>query len=94
MRMSESRQRAFELLVVSGFTPSSAEAALAALERGGPRFADATRAKFVCRWVDVAQQPVPPTADTIIRTVTRTTAERSVSRTHWLEGIVEPPFRS
>ena len=70
--MSETRQRALELLGASGFAGSTADAALSALESGGLRLADTARDEFVCRWVNAAERAVPPTADTIIRTVTRT----------------------
>lgn len=90
--MYDTPKRALELLEASGFATSAAEAALAAFERGGIKLADTARGEFVCRWINVAERVVPPTADTIIRTVTRTQSDHSVSRTHWLEGIEPPPF--
>jgi hypothetical protein len=49
-----------------------------------------TRAELACRWVDVRERPVPPEADTIIRTLTRTIGEQSWSATYWLEGLRAP----
>jgi hypothetical protein len=90
--MTSKRQRALALLTQSGFDPGSADSLLSQLERAGLVLADATQGEFICRWIDIAERPVPADADTIVRTVTRTHDERSVSRTHWLEGIEPPPF--
>ncbi|HTQ06933.1 MAG TPA: hypothetical protein VMI54_23910 [Polyangiaceae bacterium] len=79
-------------LCAAGFDTATAAAALSALERAHVRLADAGSGEFVCRWVDVRARVVPPEADTIIRTVTRTTNGASLSNTHWLEGIEPPPF--
>ena len=86
-----SHLRAFGLLTQSGFDPSSAAAILTLLEEAGMSLADRTQGDFVCRWVDVLARPTPPNVDTIIRTITRTSGDRSTSNTHWLEGIVPPP---
>ena len=83
--------RAFGLLTRAGFDPSTAASILTLLEEGGMTLADRANGEFVCRWVDVLVRPVPSDADTIIRTLTRTSGERSTSNTHWLEGIVPPP---
>lgn len=77
----------------AGFDAGAAEAALSALARARVRLADAGAGEFVCRWVDVRVRAVPPEADTIIRTVTRTTSDASLSNTHWLEGVEPPPWR-
>jgi hypothetical protein len=85
--------RALAALCNVGFDQASAAAALRALEHVQLRLADADAGEFVCRWVDVRSRAVPPEADTIIRTVTRTTNDASLSNTHWLDGLVPPPFR-
>jgi hypothetical protein len=90
--MTPNRQRALALLTQSGFDPNGAEALLNQFERAGLLLADATQGEFVCRWVNVAERAVPSEADTIIRTVTRTRGEQSLSYTHWLDGIEPPPF--
>jgi hypothetical protein len=89
--LNVSHFRAFEALTRSGFDPTSAANILSSLEAAGLALADRTHGEFVCRWVDVRERAVPPDADTIIRTLTRTAGERSTSNTHWLEGIVPPP---
>jgi len=86
-----SHLRAFGLLTQSGFDPSSAAAILTLLEEAGMSLADRTQGDFVVRWIDVLVRPTPPNVDTIIRTITRTSGDRSTSNTHWLEGIVPPP---
>jgi hypothetical protein len=83
--------RALALLENAGFDRATAERLLDLLAQGGITLADATNAEFVCRWVNVLERPVPPEADTIIRTVTRSSGEHSQSSTHWLLGIVAPP---
>jgi hypothetical protein len=82
----------FEALCRAGLDAGTAQAALNALERAGVRFAVTATGEFVCRWVDVRARVVPPEADTIIRTVTRTTNGASVGNTHWLEGLEPPPW--
>jgi len=79
-------------LARAGFDPGTAEAAMSALEGARLRLADGGAGEFVCRWVDVRGREVPPEADTIIRTVTRTTNGVAFSNTHWLEGLEAPPF--
>jgi hypothetical protein len=87
------RNDALLALSRAGFDAGAAEAALTALEGARIRLAASGAGEFVCRWVDVRVQAVPPEADTIIRTVTRTTDGVSFNNTHWLEGIEAPPFR-
>jgi hypothetical protein len=60
------------------------------LGRAGLTLADTSEDEMVCRWVNVETQPVPPDADTIIRTITTTLADRSWSTTHWLHGLRGP----
>lgn len=49
-----------------------------------------SRDELACRWVDVRERAVPPEADTIIRTLTRTVGGQSWSATYWLEGLRAP----
>ncbi len=84
--------RALAALYAAGFDFNGAEAALRALAGARVRLLDTSEGEFVCRWVDVRARTVPPEADTIIRTVTRTTDGVSQSNTHWLEGLEPPPF--
>jgi hypothetical protein len=86
--------RALAALYAAGFDFNGAEAALRALANAQVRLLDRTAGEFVCRWVDVRTRAVPPEADTIIRTVTRTTDGVSQSNTHWLEGLQAPPFNA
>jgi len=88
--MSTTRQRALEVLARAGFS-QGAEAILAALAEQGLHLADERRQELVCRWVNVIERAVPPEADTIIRTLTRTTGEQSFSSTYWLDGLRAPP---
>lgn len=82
-------------------TEQRAFAALAASHDGAARIIDTLRAaglrlasenddELVCRWVDVLERAVPPDADTIIRTITRTIDGQSTSTTHWLDGLRSP----
>jgi hypothetical protein len=75
-----------------GFDRDFARSVLQGLQDCGYGFVDQGRGEFVCRWVNVRERSVPPDADTIIRTVTRTSNAGSESSTHWLEGIIAPPF--
>jgi hypothetical protein len=59
------------------------------LREAGLRLVD-THSELACRWVDVRVRAVPPEADTIIRTLTRTVGEQSWSATFWLEGLRAP----
>lgn len=88
--MFTTRQRALEVLARAGFS-HGAEAILAALAGDGLGLADERRGELVCRWVNVTERAVPPEADTIIRTLTRTAGEHSFSSTHWLDGLRAPP---
>ena len=64
---------------------------LRALVDDEPELAEDASDELVCRWVNVALRAVPPEADTIIRTITKTTNGNSSSSTHWLEGL-QPPL--
>ena len=83
-------QRAFSVLVSSGVDPVTAERALLALAQAGVNLADGSPNEMICHWVDVRERPVPPEADTIIRTITTTLGNQSTSTTHWLSGLRGP----
>lgn len=60
------------------------------LRAAGIELADRAANEMVCRWVSVTERAVPPQADTIIRTITRTLGSHSDSSTHWLDGLRGP----
>jgi hypothetical protein len=84
---NRAEQRAVRLL--SG-TSHDASGIIAALAAAGLRLADEPNSELVCRWVEVRERAVPPEADTIIRTITRTIDGHSTSTTHWLDGLRSP----
>ncbi len=63
---------------------------IALLRAAGVGLADRAANEMVCRWVSVAERAVPPQADTIIRTITRTLGDRTDVSTHWLDGLRGP----
>ena len=81
-------QRTFEILLHHGCP--DAQAVLDDLAAAGVLLGDAQAGDLLCRWVPVEERPVPPQADTIIRTITRSTDAGSVSRTAWLDGLRAP----
>jgi len=81
--------RALTALFDSGGDAAALEGMLLQLRGAGLRLVD-TRSELACRWVDVRERPVPPEADTIIRTLTRSIGEQSWSATYWLEGLRAP----
>jgi hypothetical protein len=81
--------RALTSKLNAGGDASALESTLWELRNAGLQLID-TRAELACRWVDVRERPVPPEADTIIRTLTRTIGEQSWSATYWLEGLRAP----
>jgi hypothetical protein len=83
-------QHALDVLVAEGVDPAQCRRILDALSRRGFNLAEDTADELVCRWVDVEVQPVPPDADTIIRTITTTLGSQSWSKTHWLDGLRSP----
>jgi hypothetical protein len=87
---SSTEERALSTLIAHGTDPSFARSMLDALRAAGLSIADERRNELVCRWVDVQERPVPPEADTIIRTITRTVNQESKSWTHWLDGLKNP----
>lgn len=84
------KARALEWLMAHGFEANLARNAIESLEIGGVLLADNTSDELVCRWVNVTERAVPPEADTIIRTITRTIDGSSTSTTHWLDGLRGP----
>lgn len=82
--------RAHSVLLAAGFDAESATSALCALAGAGIQLADGSANELLVRWIDVRQVPVPPDADTIIRTITRTVGSHSTSSTHWLGGLRGP----
>lgn len=81
--------RALAHMNAAGEDAQTLERQLLLLRAHGLRLHD-TQADLVCRWVDVRERPVPPDADTIIRTLTRTIGNQSWSATYWLEGLRAP----
>jgi hypothetical protein len=81
--------RALRLMFDTGGDAAGLESLLLRLREAGLRLVD-TRHELDCRWVDVRERPVPPDADTIIRTLTRTVGEQSWSATYWLDGLRAP----
>jgi hypothetical protein len=74
----------------AGATEDFAHALVHALHASGLEVADAAHDELVTRWVNVNERAVPPDADTIIRTITRTSGERTDTSTHWLDGLRGP----
>lgn len=81
--------RALRLLFDAGGDAAALEALLLQLRESGLRLFD-MRNELACRWVDVRERPVPPEADTIIRTLTHTVGDRTWSATFWLDGLRAP----
>lgn len=90
---SDNERRALALLAGRGAELQMAERMLSLLQDAGLRLADQQRDELVCRWVPVAERAVPPEADTIIRTITRTVDGHSESYTFWLDGLRAPHIR-
>jgi hypothetical protein len=90
MTRPETAQRAYAALMDAGVQPGEAQRVLNALSAAGIRLSNETEDELVVRWIDVQAQPVPPDADTIIRTITTTRGQQSWSSTHWLAGLRGP----
>lgn len=90
MTRPQTAQRAYEVLMSAGVHPSEAQRVLAALSGAGIQLADELADELVTRWVNVLERPVPPDADTIIRTNTTTVGQQTSSLTHWLDGLRNP----
>lgn len=87
---THAEQRALQALTTLGRSFEDATRVLEALQNAGLKLADEQRNELVCRWVNVNERAVPPEADTIIRTITRTSDGLSTSSTHWLDGLRSP----
>lgn len=85
---SAGERRAFHALQHAQL--SDPERLIAVLRAAGIELADRTNNEMVCRWVSVTERAVPPQADTIIRTITRTLGNHSDSSAHWLDGLRGP----
>jgi hypothetical protein len=83
-------ERAVNVLMAAGQSEPDARRMLSSLFAAGFGLAEQARDELVCRWVDVQERPVPPEADTIIRTITKTLNGNSSSTTHWLDGLRAP----
>ena len=81
--------RALAAMYDRGEDAQGLERMLLQLRGAGLRLVD-THSELACRWVDVRERAVPPEADTIIRTLTRTVGGQSWSATYWLEGLRAP----
>lgn len=90
MQSSRGEQRAFEVLSARLGDTQLAQSALAALSAAGIGLADLSEQELVVRWVNVLEQPVPPEADTIIRTITRSGDGHATVSSHWLAGLRGP----
>ena len=82
--------RALEFLLGEGLSPPFAQSLLQALDAAGISLSDERNEELAVRWVNVVERAVPPEADTIIRTITRTVGDRSTTTTHWLDGLRGP----
>lgn len=90
--LTPTEERALSTLIAEGAEPTYARRLLAALRTAGISLADEQRNELSVRWVNVLERAVPPEADTIVRTITRTFNHQSTSTTHWLDGLRSPPF--
>jgi hypothetical protein len=90
MTRPETAQRAFSALITAGVHADEAQRLLNVLSGAGISLGVAVDDELVVRWVNVQAQAVPPDADTIIRTITTTSGDQSLSTTHWLQGLRGP----
>ena len=88
---SETEARAAGLVAARGGDSFAFSQALNVLREAGIELVDRERGDFKVRWINVQDRAVPPDADTIIRTITRTLDGVSTSTTHWLDGLQGPP---
>jgi len=86
-------ERALAALLERGFDANTANNLLGSLAAVGVGLYDAQPDTLVVRWVDVRERAVPPEADTIIRTISRTSEGQTTSTTHWLQGLRGPAPR-
>jgi hypothetical protein len=87
----DSLNRAVNVVAASGGNAETVRWILEVLSAARFEFVDEAAGDFVVRCIDTRMRAVPPEADTIIRTITRTTNDSSTSTTHWLEGLRGPP---
>ena len=87
---TNAEERAIDILVNAGADRGTVRRWMDLLRSAGLGLADDRNGELICRWVNVVERPVPPDADTIIRTITRTTDGHSTSTTHWLDGLRGP----
>ena len=90
MQATRGEQRAFQVLMARFGDAQLAQSALSALRAAGIGLADPDDQELVVRWVNVLERAVPPEADTIIRTITRTSDGHSTVSSHWLDGLRGP----
>ena len=90
MTQPDTEQQALAAVAAAGGNPQDARWMLDVLKAAGFSLASEQNNELVGRWIDVLVRPVPPDADTIIRTITRTNDGHSRSTTHWLEGLRSP----
>lgn len=81
--------RALRAMFDCGEDAAGLERMLLRLREAGLRLMDQQN-ELACRWVDVRERPVPPEADTIIRTLTHTVGTQTWSATFWLDGLRAP----
>lgn len=90
MTRQDTEQQALAAIGAAGGNTRDAEWMLGVLKTAGISLASDHHNELVGRWIDVLVRPVPPDADTIIRTITITTDGVPRTTTHWLEGLRSP----
>jgi hypothetical protein len=90
MTHEDTEQQALAAIGAAGGNTQDASWMLGILKSAGISLASERHNELVGRWIDVLARPVPPEADTIIRTITITTDGVARSTTHWLEGLKSP----
>jgi len=90
MTQPDTLEHALAAVFAAGGNVEQARFMLEVLERAGIALASEKHNEPVGRWIDVLVRPVPPEADTIIRTITKSVNGVSNSTTHWLEGLAAP----
>jgi hypothetical protein len=86
----ETWQRALAVLTSVNVDANQAAYLLNTLNQSGLNLVDDLQDELAVKWVDVRAQAVPPEADTIIRTITKTNGADTSSTTHWLDGLRGP----
>jgi len=90
MTRQDTELQALAAIGAAGGNTQDAQWMLAVLKSAGISLASERNNELVGRWIDVLVRPVPPEADTIIRTITITTDGVARTTTHWLEGLKSP----